>query len=288
MSKPTHPAVSGPLDGSALAALLLGHDLVDCSVTLAEHLPAAWPTHMPFQRKVYSWFETRLGPPRDVQGWRGPYHTGFVTLDEHAGANVDAPAHFIPPPDSGLPNASPMGNRTGEQLSLPELVGPAAVIDVTDLYGKAEPGFSPLVTPERIEAWEAEHGRLLAGDIVLFSTGWDRNYLPMPEGGAYAYDPVVMKSAPGWTTPGVPTLELLHDRGVVTVGLDGASIGACQDLLTPHVFGLSRGMIYIELLTNLDKLPPRGAFFVCLPLKIAGSSACPARAIAFVPRQPAN
>ncbi|HEX5499683.1 MAG TPA: cyclase family protein [Thermomicrobiales bacterium] len=274
----SHPALAAMLAG------LANGELVDLTVTLAEHLPAAWPAHMPFQRKVYSWFETRHDAPQHTQGWRGPYHTGWVTLDEHCGTHVDAPSHFIPPPDSGLPNASPLGAVSGADLDLRDLVGPAAVIDVTDMFEQAGPGESPLVGPERIEAWEAEHGRLQSGDIVLFATGWDRHYRPLGDGGeAYAVDPIVHRSAPGWTTPGVPALQLLLDRGVKTIGLDGASVGACQDLLTPHVFGLGHGMIYIELLTNLDKLPPRGAFFACLPLKIAGSSACPARAMAIVP-----
>ncbi len=268
-----------------LAALLAQGEVVDLSVTVAEDLPAAWPAHMPFQRKVYAWFEDRVGPPQDVQGWRGPYHTGWVTMDEHCGTHVDAPAHFIPPPDSGLPNAAAVGLRHGEDLELERMVGPAAVIDVTHLDGKAGPGESPIVMPEHIEAWEAEHGKLQPGDIALFSSGWDRHYRPMTDGGAaYVVDPIVRRSAPGWVTPGVEALQLLLDRGVDTLGLDGASVGACHDLLTSHVFGLSRNMIYIELLANLGKLPPRGALFVCLPLKIAHTSACPARAMAIVPR----
>jgi kynurenine formamidase len=50
-----------------------------------------------------------------------------------------------------------------------------------------------------------------------------------------------------------------------------------------HQEGLSRGLRYVEILTNLDELPTRGAFFVFLPLKIAGSSGGPGRAIAFLP-----
>jgi isatin hydrolase len=270
---------------AALLGSIAGGQIIDLSVTLDERYPAAWPAHMPFQRKSYAWFETREAPPQHIAGWRGPYHTGWVTLDEHCGTHVDAPAHFIPPPDSGLPNAGEVGLIHGDDLDLSRLVGPAAVIDVRDLVGQAGNGESPIVTPQRIDAWEAEHGRLQPGDIALFNSGWDRFYLPMAEGGhAYVVDPIVHQSAPGWPTPGVDALALLLDRGVSVVGLDGASVGACQDLLTPHVFGLSRNMIYIELLANLDKVPARGALFVCLPLKIAGSSACPARAIAVVPQ----
>ena len=43
-------------------------------------------------------------------------------------------------------------------------------------------------------------------------------------------------------------------------------------------------MRYIELLTNLSELPVRGAYFVFLPVKIAGSSGGPGRAMALLPR----
>ena len=42
-------------------------------------------------------------------------------------------------------------------------------------------------------------------------------------------------------------------------------------------------MMYLELLANLKALPPRGAYFIFLPLKIKGGSAGPGRAIALVP-----
>jgi kynurenine formamidase len=40
----------------------------------------------------------------------------------------------------------------------------------------------------------------------------------------------------------------------------------------------------LENLTNLDKLPARGALVVALPLKIEGGSGGPLRAIALVPK----
>ena len=43
-------------------------------------------------------------------------------------------------------------------------------------------------------------------------------------------------------------------------------------------------MRYVELLTNLAELPVRGALFVFLPVKIAGSSGGPGRAMALLPR----
>jgi isatin hydrolase len=42
-------------------------------------------------------------------------------------------------------------------------------------------------------------------------------------------------------------------------------------------------MRYIEILTNLDELPIRGAYFIFMPIKISGSSGGPGRAMALLP-----
>jgi kynurenine formamidase len=258
-------------------------DIVDLTVTLSEHLPANWPTHMPYQRKVFNWYGHDLGS-QPLAPHRGPYHTAFLTLDEHCGTHIDAPAHFIPPPDSGLPNAAEIGTMTLDKLDLGKMIGPAAVIDVTELTGRGEGGVSPEILPSHIERWEAEHGRLRPEDIVLFRSDWDLRYVPFPEGSGYAFDCFVMKEGPGWPTPGIPALQLLLDRGVTTVGVDGVSVGSSHDGVPPHVFGLGHGMLYLELLANLKRVPARGALFIFLPLKIEGGSAGPGRAIALVPR----
>jgi kynurenine formamidase len=44
-------------------------------------------------------------------------------------------------------------------------------------------------------------------------------------------------------------------------------------------------MSWEEILINLDQLPPRGAYYVALPLKIVDQSGSPTRAIAFVPNE---
>lgn len=271
-----------PLD--ALVGALSDFDVVDLTVLLAEDLPAAWPTHMPFQRKVYNWYGGVPGQIQPIHGFRGPYQTAWLTLDEHCGTHIDAPSHFIPPPDSGLPEAGELGNQSLEKLELKKMFGPAAVIDVTALSEAGENGVSAEITPEHIAAWEATHGRLTADDIVLFRSDWDKRYVPMPEGNGYVFDSFIMKQGPGWPTPGIPALAHLLDRGVTTIGLDGVSVGAAHQGVPAHVYGLGRGMMYVELLANLNQIPPRGAFFMFLPLKIQGGSAGPGRAIAFVPR----
>jgi kynurenine formamidase len=43
-------------------------------------------------------------------------------------------------------------------------------------------------------------------------------------------------------------------------------------------------VVGLENLTNVDRLPALGAWIVALPMKIAGGSGAPLRAVAFVPR----
>ena len=99
MSQPNNASLG------ALIAAMDDFDIVDLTVALSEELPGAWPSHMPFQRKIYNWYGNAPGQIQPIHGFRGPYQTAWLTLDEHCGTHIDAPSHFIPPPDSGLPEA---------------------------------------------------------------------------------------------------------------------------------------------------------------------------------------
>jgi isatin hydrolase len=269
---------------SPLEDILSRCDVVDLSVMDGERWPCWWPTQMPFQQKVWNWFAD-MDAPAPVRASMGPVNIRWITLDDHCGTHVDAPSHFIPPANSGLPHASPLGTQSGEQIPLVDLMGPAAVVDVTALAGAGTPGTSPWITPDHLRAWEAQYGPFRRGDIVLLRTGWDRHYRPWPEGRAYAYDAVVAGTGLGWPAPSAATVEHIHGRGVVTLGIDAPSIGAVHDPMTPHYAGLERGMRYVENLTGLDRLPARGAYFVFLPIKVEGASGCPGRAMALLPRE---
>jgi kynurenine formamidase len=259
--------------------------IVDLSMTLSEHLDVAWPGHVPFSIENWSWFEQVELPTGAISRSLGPYVTHFFTLDEHAGTHVDAPTHYFAPPGSGLPNADPLGEVSIEQLDLAKLIGPAAVIDLRHLDGQAEPGASPAITVAHVEAWEAEHGAVEAGEIVLLHTGWSRHYVAGEAGQAFLHEPVVLQSRPAWPAPEAGVAVHLHERGVATIGIDAPSIGSAEEGNEVHRAGLSRGMAFVEGLTNLDQLPARGASFTFLPLKLAGASGGPGRAIAALPQR---
>lgn len=264
-----------------LAELIGSHQLIDLSLLIAEWLPTTWPGHMYFQHKVWNWY----APVESVGGVRvkssAPYHTRFLIIDEHVATHFDAPTHFIPPPDSGLPLASDAGSESGDKVPLSDLQGTAACIDVSDLEGN-ENGVSPWITASHIRTWEGIHGVLHPNEVVLLRTGWDRYYVEGEEGLKYVMRPVDKGDFPGWPAPSVEAIEYLLEKGIRCLGIDAPSIGACHAGIEPHQAGLSRRMRYIEGLTNLDKLPSRGAYFIFLPLKVANSSGSPGRALAFV------
>src|SRR5712692_2749503 len=100
---------------------------------------------------------------------RGPawYWNGFET-GEHTGTHFDAPIHWVSGKD--LPENSV------DKISPKKFVGPACVIDVTADVAR-DPDF--LLTVDRIELWESEHGRIPAGAWLLLRTGWSNRTDPL-------------------------------------------------------------------------------------------------------------
>jgi len=275
--------VSPAPGGTPAAAPPDGCRLIDLTLLVAENLPCWWSTHMPFQHKTFNYFADRDDDAAPLLCRAGPYQTRWLLMDEHTGTHVDAPAHFIPPPGSGLPHAGEAGLVTVDKVPLGQLAGPAAVIDVpADLPGAA-PGVSPVIGPGLLREHERRHGPVGPGTVVLFRTGWDRHYRPGADGSRYCFDALVARSGPGWPAPEVPVMAELLDRGVRCVGTDAPSMGSAHDGAPVHVAGLSRGAVFVEALAGLAQLPPRGAYFQFTPLKVAGGTGAPGRAVAWLP-----
>jgi kynurenine formamidase len=269
------------------AALFTDYDVVDLSVTVSEALPGNWGTNPPMQRWTYNWFV----PMKNSYGTvavssEGPYYGQRYVIDEHTGTQTDFPAHFVPPPASGLPYAGPMGRLTGDKYPLDRMMGPAVVINATSLLDKADPGKSPVIPLSAVQQWEKEHGEIRSGEVVLFYSGYsDKYYKPFPEGLRMTHDVIVTKTKPGWPAPAPEIMPYLRKKGVWHLGTDGPSMGPAEGGQPVHIAGLQQGMSWEEMLTGLGKLPARGAFYIALGVKVADQSGAITRAIAFVPRK---
>lgn len=263
-----------------------GHAIIDLTLLVAEELPCAWSSHVPYQQHTYNYFaDNTERAEAPLFSHHGPYQTRTLVIDEHTGTHFDAPAHFIPELSTGLPHAGIAGSTYANMVSLEQLSGPAAVIDVPiDLPGGSN-GVSPMIPPEIIENFEKKHGRLQPDDIPLFRTGWDRFYLSGEIGKKYNYGPMIQKSDHGWPSPDVDAMQLLLDRGVRCIGTDAPSMGSVQNGAPVHQLALATGAVFIEALANLNELPDRGSWFMFAPLNLARGTGAPGRAFAIIPKQ---
>jgi kynurenine formamidase len=203
---------------------------------------------------------------------KGPgWYWNTLHLGEHTGTHFDAPVHWITGKD--LPN-----NRT-DTIPARKFVGPACVIDVTADV-EASPDF--LLTPERIQAWEVQHGRIPAGAWLLLRTGWSKRIDPKeflnagPDG---AHAPGFHKTASHF---------LAYDRdvlgvGVETVGTDAGQAGTFDPPFPNHTIMHGAGKFGLASLCNLDQLPATGAIVIAAPLKIVDGSGSPVRVLAIAP-----
>ncbi|HSL24115.1 MAG TPA: cyclase family protein [Vicinamibacterales bacterium] len=197
------------------------------------------------------------------------YAANSLCTPEHGGTHLDAPRHFY---ESG---------RTTEQIPLDQLIAPAVVIDVTT---RAAADRDYRLTREDVLQFEKAHGPIAKGTIVLLRTGWSRRW---PEAKAYLGDDTPGDASKlSFPSYGAEAARLLvEERGVAALGVDTASIdyGRSTDFQV-HRIAAARNVPGFENLTNLDRLPPRGASVIALPMKIEGGSGGPLRAIALVPR----
>lgn len=197
------------------------------------------------------------------------YASNNFCTPEHGGTHLDAPIHFA---ERGW---------TNDQIPLENLVGPAAVIDVRSSTA-ANPDYR--LTVEDIQRWEARYGPIEERSIVALNTGWSARW---PNRKRYMGDDTPGDASklhfPSYSAEAARFL--VEQRKVIALGVDTASIdfGPSTDFMV-HRIANGANVSGIENLTNLDRLPAKGAWIIALPVKISGGSGGPARVIAVVPR----
>lgn len=220
-----------------------------------------WPTAPGFELVV------EADGVNDAGWW---YAANSFRAAEHGGTHLDAPVHFAE------------GRRTAAEIPLEDLMGSAVAVDVTEAV-RADADH--LVSREDFAAWEARHGRIPDGAIVLLRTGWGARW---PEAAAYlgtaerGPDAVPKLHFPGLDPEAARWL--VERRNVRAVGIDTASIdrGQSSDFLAHRVLAAANVPIF-ENVARLDRVPPTGSWVIALPMKIESGTGGPLRLVAFVP-----
>jgi kynurenine formamidase len=200
------------------------------------------------------------------------YSANSIATPEHGGTHLDAPIHFS---ESG---------RTVERVPLKQLVAAAVVLDVS-VQAKANPDYRASI--QDIRDFESHHGRIPAGAIALLRTGWSRRY---PDRKSYLGDDTPNDASHlHFPSFGVEAARMLIvERKVAALGVDTASIdyGPSADFPV-HRLASAHNIPGLENLSSLERLPPKGALVIALPIKIEGGSGAPIRAIALVEKRAA-
>jgi arylformamidase len=169
------------------------------------------------------------------------YTLTSLSLSAHSGTHIDAPCHYI------------RGASTIDVMPLSAVNGRARVVAINDT--------------ESITGAELEGHNLEKGEIILFKT---RNSLLLRS-------PVFHEDYVYLSTEGA---RYLVASGIKSVGIDYVSIGGFQKNETEsHQILLGASIWIIE---NLDLSPLEPGYYdlICLPLKLVGCEAAPARAFA--------
>lgn len=252
-------ACTRPAEETAPAAWPAG-ELVDLSHPYDAHT-IFWPTAEPFRLE-------KVAEGVTPQGYY--YAANNLSLAEHGGTHVDAPVHFA------------AGRWTVDQIPLDRLMGEAVVVDVSDRCA-SDPDYQVQVAD--LQRWEAEHGQIPRDAVLFVRTGWAARwpdaarYLGTAERGADAvatlHFPGIHPDAARW---------LVANRSVKAVGIDTASLDYGQSTrYETHQVLYARNISGLENLASLDRLPPRGARVIALPMKIGGGSGGPVRVVAILP-----
>jgi arylformamidase len=168
------------------------------------------------------------------------YQLSEAFLNLHTGTHIDAPLHFI---------------KEGKDITQiqPELLmGEARVLDATD---------QKVIAVEWLMT-----KNLNKGDRVLFKTIKETE------------DRLNKLSQIDFIGLDVAAAYYLAEVGVILVGIDGLSVAIAKELNETHVVLLKNEVVIVEVL-NLTGIAEGNYEMICLPIKIEGAEAAPARVL---------
>jgi len=203
---------------------------------------------------------------RDEEAEKAGILQHTVTLGDHAGTHVDAPLHLDPQ------------GASVDRLPPEALVVPAVMIDVREA-ARDNPEYR--FTVADFFEWEEEYGWIPPHSAVLLHTGWG---LRWHEPDRYlAVDELGTPHFPGY---GSEVAEFLaEERSVAALGIDTASVDVGRSSTFPvHRAMLERGVLLLENLANLHRLPETEIVITVGVLPIRGASGAPARVLALTSR----
>ena len=177
------------------------------------------------------------------------YNLELIFFSSHSGTHLDAPYHFV---EKGI---------SIDKIPLSKLIINAVVCRV-----KKDPNES--ITQRDIIDFETRNGIIHPNMAVVFETEWSKS---------------IVKKDYFTKNPGLSAAaaRYLLKKKVSLVGIDSPSIDVGKDSKFPvHHILLKGGVLILENLCNLGKIPRSYFKLIVLPLKLRGATGSPVRAVA--------
>jgi kynurenine formamidase len=200
--------------------------------------------------------DPKTGEPYTIK--KDEFHTTYYQMVGQYGTHVDPPAHFA---ENGT---------TMDKIPLKQMVLRLVVLDDTPFLAK-DPNHAFSVAD--LKAWERVHGRVPKGAFAALRTDMYRDWDSNPE--RFKRQPF-----PAWS---FETIEYLYDQRSVTATGHESMDTDITDKMDSETWILQHGHYQIEVMANLDKVPPTGALIVVTWPKVENGLGFPARAFAVLP-----
>lgn len=226
-------------------------------VDLTHSINSDVPTYDPSEKSAYQ-AKTVATIEKDE------YFAREISLPEHFGTHLDAPAHFA------------KGTWTVDQIPPERLVARLVVIDVVR---SANSNADYQISMNDVSAWEKANGQIPPAAVVVARTGWDSRWNSAKE--YRNADAQGVMHFPGYSEDAARFL--VEARNVVGLGIDTLSIdyGRSKDFPV-HQYTLAHSLYHLENLANLDRVPANGGLAVVAPMKLEGGSGAPVRVFALL------
>lgn len=246
-----------------------------------KNLPSLWPVYETLASRKFVDLTHDFHP--GIPHWKGYPDQEVTTLYDYNrdgfkalrydivgqwGTHADAPSHFH------------QDLRSLDEISVHEMVAPLVVINISS-KSRSNPDYA--LKPEDIKKWESLYGKIPDRAFVALRTDWSQRW-PSIEAmqnadsrGAFHY--------PGWSVEALKFL--VEERNIVAIGHETTDTDKGKDVFQDrypaqaYIHGKNR--YQIELLTNLDKLPAKGALIIATFPKPEGGTGFPARVFAILP-----
>ena len=185
--------------------------------------------------------------------WSSINEEGFnlelLFLSTHTGTHIDAPYHF-----------AKKGIKI-HQIPINRLVRNAILIKIKKFKDQA-------ITKKDLINFERKNGEIPNSSSIIFFTDWQKN---LKKNCYFENNPGLSKSAANY----------LVSKKINLVGIDSPSIDLGMDSsFTSHKILAKNGILIVENLSNLEKIPKLEFNLVVLPLKLKNATGSPVRAIA--------